>query len=148
MKLVLLRSLHLFMAAVVLFSSMGVGLIEHSCAVRGKRVYSVYSAGKTGCSVCPTKHMAAQSAASLDQTNCCQNSGLYQHIDTNSSLKQLLAKFVRATCEAIGANRVAFIATLVGGLAGYVDGQAVGGYEPPPLPAGRMRLVFIQSFLI
>jgi hypothetical protein len=86
MKSVLFRLLNVSMALMVLLSSMGFGLIEHTCAVRGKRVYSVYESGKTGCHTCLVTHKVARTSASVDRTDCCQNTARYQHVDTNSSL--------------------------------------------------------------
>jgi hypothetical protein len=148
MYLALIRFVHLFMAAVVLLSSTGIGLVEHTCPVRGKRVFSVYSTEQAGCRVCHLHQQNHREAAAVDRTSCCQTDTTYQHVETGSGLNQLVAKFVKSLVTLPLASMGATLSGLFGGLAGYVDTDTTFTYAAPPLLAGRMLLVIVQSFLI
>ncbi|CCH01829.1 hypothetical protein FAES_3822 [Fibrella aestuarina BUZ 2] len=148
MKLALLRFLHLFMAVVVLLSSMGFGLVEHACQVRGKRVYSVYTKAEPGCGLCSVRATHNVPTTSVQATDCCQDSTRYNNVDTSSSLSQLLAKFIKAVTEPMGAGMTALFMALFDGFFAQLAARAVVGYESPPPLWGRALLTFVQAFLI
>lgn len=148
MKLALLRFLHLFMAVVVLLSSMGFGLVEHACQLRGKRVYSVYSETKSGCGLCATRADRQPSAPSVQATDCCQDSARFSKVDTSSSLSQLLAKFIKTVANVMGGGVAALFTALFEGFLSRLSVSAVVAYEPPPPLSGRALLTFVQTFLI
>ena len=153
MKLALVRFIHLFMALIVLLSSTGFGLVEHSCQLRGKRVYSVHQTESAG------KRCEVQSAAccqnsdkvghsSFSQTDCCKDETRYSRVDTSSSLSQQLTKCVKAVGESCGAGVVAVSVTLLPQPFFQRDNVPVVDYSSPPPPFGRHLLAFVQSFLI
>lgn len=146
MNAALLRFLHLFMAVVVLLSSMGFGLVEHSCQLRGKRVYSVYNA-QPGCQLCKTRPATESRTPAVKHTDCCKDDARYSNVETASSLSQLLAKFVKTIAEPLGAA-VALLVAFVDGLHGRATSVAVAHYASPPPLAGRALLAFVQTYLL
>lgn len=148
MKLALLRFLHLFMAVVVLLSSMGFGLVEHACQLRGKRVYSVYTQTESGCGLCAVRASHNVPTTSIQATDCCQDNIRYDKVDTGSSLSQLLAKFIKAVAEPMGAGMAALFMALFDGFFTRLTSVAVVEYESPPPLGGRALLTFVQTFLI
>lgn len=148
MKLALLRFLHLFMAVVVLLSSMGFGLVEHACQLRGKRVYSVYTQTESGCGLCAIRATHNVPSPSVQPTDCCQDSTRYDKVDTGSSLSQLLTKFIKTLAEPMGTGLTAFFLALFEGFLTRLAHIAVFTYESPPPLSGRALLTFVQTFLI
>ena len=147
MKTPLLRFLHVFMAVVVLLSSMGFGLVEHSCQLRGKRIYSVYNA-QPGCPFCKAKANAGTEMPTVTRTDCCKDKARYSKVDTASSLSQLLAKFIKHLTEAVGAGAAAVFVALFNGLFGPAAHVPVAEYVSPPPLSGRTLLAFVQTLLI
>lgn len=147
MKTALLRFLHLFMAVIVLLSSMGFGLVEHSCQVQGKRVYSIYRA-KPGCQLCKAQTSAATKTPTIRRTDCCKDEARYSRVEATSSLSQLLAKFIKSLSETVGAGVAAVSAVLYGNLLGFLTHIPAVYYESPPPLAGRALLAFVQTYLI
>ena len=151
MKLALIRFLHLFMAVVVLLSSMGFGLVEHSCQLRGKRVYSIHEDTHTqpGCQHCQVRTQSTdQMATAVDRTDCCQDKTRYDKVETTSSLSHQLVKFIKAVSDRFGAGQAAVWVYLL--TWSFVDqtNVPVADYASPPPLAGRHLLTFVQSFLI
>lgn len=146
MKTALLRFLHLFMAVVVLLSSMGFGLVEHSCQLRGKRVYSVYDA-QPGCRLCKAKATAAKTPA-IKRTDCCKDEARYSKVDTASSLSQLLAKFIKTLAAGANTGVAAVFVAIFAGLFSLSASESAGHYESPPPLSGRALLAFVQTYLI
>jgi hypothetical protein len=146
MKVALIRFLHLFMAVVVLLSSMGFGLVEHSCQLRGKRVYSIHDT-KPGCKLCQVRAESTEQGASINRTDCCKDETRYSKVDTTSSLNHLLAKFIKAIGERFRAGEVAVFMAL-GNWSFVQQHLPITDYASPPPLAGRPLLAFVQSFLI
>lgn len=147
MKSVLIRLLHLFMAVLVLFSSMGFGLVEHSCQLRGKRMYSVHDT-RPDCRLCAVHTAAPDPSPTLDRTDCCKDQTRYSKVDTTSSLSHQLTKFIKVVSDRFGAGTAALLLVLVAW--SFIDQTyvAVAAYASPPPLSGRHLLVFVQSFLI
>ncbi|RYF71788.1 MAG: hypothetical protein EOO39_13325 [Cytophagaceae bacterium] len=147
MKLALIRFLHLFMAVVVLLSSMGFGLVEHSCQLRGKRIYSIHDS-KPGCKLCQVRSATAKQAPSINRTDCCKDETRYSRVDTTSSLNHLLVKFVKVISDRFGTGTASVLLTLLQWSFGQQTNVPVADYASPPPLSGRYLLAFVQSFLI
>ena len=148
MKLALIRFLHLFMAVAVLLSSMGFGLVEHSCQLRGKRVYSVHDDTKSGCTLCQAPTGAPEQRPAVNRTDCCKDETRYSKVDTTSSLSHQLTKFVKVISDRFGAGTVALLVALFNWTSVQQTYVSLADYASPPPPAGRQLLAFVQSFLI
>ncbi len=148
MKLALIRFLHLFMAVVVLLSSTGFGLVEHSCQLRGKRVYSVHDDKKPGCNLCRVRTEAPEQTPTVNRTDCCKDETRYTKVDTTSSLSHQLTKFVKVVSDRFGAGTVAVLVALFNWTFVQQTHIPLADYASPPPPAGRHLLVFVQAFLI
>ncbi|MEZ0539586.1 HYC_CC_PP family protein [Fibrella arboris] len=147
MKHALLRFLHLFMAVVVLLSSMGFGLVEHSCQLRGKRVYSIHDT-KPGCKRCQVRSHAPDQTPTVNRTDCCKDETRFAKVDITSSLSHQLVKFVNVISDRFGAGPSAVLLTLLNGPFDQHTNVAVAEYASPPPLSGRLLLTFVQSFLI
>ncbi len=147
MKFALIRFLHLFMAVVVLFSSMGFGLVEHSCQLRGKRVYSVHDT-EPGCKLCQVRTQAPDQAPTVTRTNCCKEESRYSKVDATSSLSHLLIKFTKVIGDHFGAGVASVLAVLMNWSFVQQTHLPIADYASPPPLAGRYLLAFVQSFLI
>ncbi|AQG82323.1 HYC_CC_PP family protein [Spirosoma montaniterrae] len=150
MKRALFQFLNLMMACVVLLSSTGFGLVEHSCQMRGKKktVVVAFSDAKTKPGCAEHSQSAPTNKPAVKKSNCCDEDAYYQNVDVKSSLSQLVAKFVKTVTEAV----VAGVAALLAWVLNWVfDREAAislaGSLSPPPL-SGRDILTLIQSFLI
>ena len=148
MKPALIRFLHLFMAVVVLLSSMGFGLVEHSCQLRGKRIYSINNDTQPGCRVCQVSTQQSDQIAAINRTDCCKDETRYSKVDTTSSLSPLLTKFIKVVSYHFGTGTVAVLAALSNWSFIHQTHVPVAHYASPPPLAGRHLLVFLQSFLI
>ena len=146
MKRALFKILNLLMACIVLFSSTGFGLIEHSCQMRGKKVRMV-SNQQTACKGCPaSSHKNTTDGPVIKKTNCCQEDSRYENVDFTSSLSHLLAKFIKSVTEAIAATVISIIAWLITWIfdreATLTDSLS---HSPPPA-FGRALLAIVQNF--
>ena len=148
MKLALIRFLHLFMAVVVLLSSMGFGLVEHSCQLRGKRVYSIHDDTQSGCNVCQVRTREPDQTPMVNRTDCCKDETRYGKVDTTSSMSHLLTKFIKVIGDRFGAGTAAILVALFHWSFVQQTHQPVTSYASPPPLAGRHLLAFVQSFLI
>ena len=137
------------MACVVLLSTTGFGLVEHTCQMRGKKKTMVvaFSEAKTGpgCESGKTPMPAHQTV--VDKTQCCADNHLYENVDVSSSLSQLAAKFIKTLSESFVAGAAVVVAWLVDWV--FVDESASVSIAPSfPSPSGRDILTFVQSLLI
>jgi hypothetical protein len=148
MKAALLRCFHILMAAIVLTTSMGFGLVEHSCQMRGKRISSVLATDPCpGCT--PEQRVAqAQQNPTVKRTDCCKDESRYEHLTVGASLSQVVAKFLKTVSEAVLAGVSAFIGWLVNLLLPNASADVSLLANPPPARAGRLLLIFIRQFLI
>ena len=149
MKRALFQLINLMMACVVLLSSTGFGLVEHSCQMRGtkKTMVVAFSDAKpqTGCSADGQPMPSGQTL--VKKTDCCQNESSYQNVDSQSSLSQLVAKFVKTVTETVLAGVVAVMAYLVEWIFDR-ESSAISMVESPPSPSGRDILTLVRSLLL
>jgi hypothetical protein len=148
MKRELFRILNIVMAVVVLLSSTGFGLVEHSCQMRGKKISRIGVSEPT-CVGCPSNKTASASIQpSVKKTDCCQDEKRYENVDVTSSLSQLVAKFFKVVTEAVLTAVAMLVTTLVSWL--FSTNASIGTHSSnaPPAAFGRALLAFVQSFLI
>ncbi|MBO0939633.1 hypothetical protein J2I47_23995 [Fibrella sp. HMF5335] len=147
MKVALIRFLHVFMAVVVLLSSMGFGLVDHTCQMRGKRTYLIHEHGKA-CKMCSAHVSEQESGPVVKRSACCQETVRYEKVDVGSSLGHVLIKFVKAVSEVFDASVAAMFTALFGLFFLHPATHYAAAPDPPAPPAGRDLLVLVQSFLI
>lgn len=149
MKRKLFQLFNLLMTCVVLLSSTGFGLVEHSCQMRGKKktIVVAFSDTKTkvGCSIDGQPMVSRQT--SIDKSSCCQDESSYENVDAQSSLSQLVAKFVKTVTEAVLAGTVALMAYLVEQIFDH-ETSSVALVQEPPSPSGRDILVLDSRLLL
>lgn len=146
MKSVLLRFLHLFMAVVVLLSSMGFGLVDHTCQMRGKRTYLIHQHSKA-CKVCPAEAAEQATGPVVKRTACCVEKARYEKVDVGSSLSHGLAN-INTVAEGFGASFAAVFTALFGPFVAHPSALSDAIADPPEPPFGRALLVLVQSFLL
>ncbi len=149
MKRTLFQIVNLLMVCVVLLSSTGFGLVEHSCQMRGKKKTMVMAFSQPqpplGCAAngqpMPPKKTAVQ------KTQCCQDQSSYANVDPQSSLSQFIAKFFKVVTEAVLAGVAAVVACLVEWIFDRESSslQLVGLV---PAPSGRDILTFVCTLLL
>lgn len=149
MKRALFQLFNLLMVCVVLLSSTGFGLVEHSCQMRGKKKTMVVAfsdaKAKSGCAI-DQQSMPAQQTL-VKKTQCCQDDQQYENVDISSSLSQLVAKFVKTITETIAAGIVSVLTWFVQWVfAG--KSSSVSIFPSPPSLSGRDILTLIHSLLI
>jgi type 1 fimbria pilin len=148
MKRTLFRLFNMLMACVVLLSSTGFGLVEHSCQMRGKKKTIVVAFSDVKPQGCATEQqpMPAQKTV-LKKTECCQDDQRYENVDVSSSLTQLVAKFVKTVTETVIAGVITVVAWLFNVLFAEKSASISVSSAPPSL-SGRDLLTFVQSLLI
>jgi hypothetical protein len=149
MKRALFQWFNLLMACVVLLSSTGFGLVEHSCQMRGKKKTMVVAfsdvKSQSGCADHKSTTPANQTV--VKKTECCQDDQQYQNVEASSSLSQLIAKFVKVVAETV----LTAVATLLAWVIDWVftkTSSSVSVFSSPPSLSGRDILTFVQCFLI
>ena len=149
MKRTLFQFLNLMMACVVLLSSTGFGLLEHSCHMRGKKKTMVVAftenKAQTGCA--SDNQPVADNQTSVKKAACCVDEQHYENIDISSSLSQFVAKLVKLLTEAVLTGIVAVFTWLVDWVFAE-DSASVSVISPPPSPSGRAILTLTQRLLI
>lgn len=148
MKRTLSQIVNLLMAFVVLMSSTGFGLVEHSCQMRGKKktVVTAFSDVKTsGCTEDGLPMKTDQTI--VKKTPCCQDEQGFENVETQSSLSQQVAKFVKVITEAV----LTSVTTLLTWIVGWVfdtNTEVSTSFPAPPSPSGRDILTLVRSLLI
>lgn len=149
MKRKLFQLFNLLMTCVVLLSSTGFGLVEHSCQMRGKKKTMVVAFSdhkkKTGCSSDGQSVESRQTT--VDKASCCQDESSYENVDAQSSLSQLVAKFVKAVTETVLAGTVALMAYLVEWIFDR-ESSFIAFAGEPPSPSGRDILALDSRLLL
>lgn len=148
MKRTLFRMLNVIMAVVVLVSSTGFGLIEHSCQMRGKKITKIGTVESTFIGCPPGQKASAPSQPSLKKGDCCQDEHRYENVDISSSLSQLVAKFFKIATEGLITTVEVVVTSLVNWL--FIETVSTVEHSPnaPPPAYGRSLLAVVQSFLI
>jgi len=136
------------MAFVVLLSSTGFGLVEHSCMMRGKSVeLAALKKTTTGCKACkPVSEVRNSSSLQFKKKACCEENHTFQKLEvvtTNSpSAKILKSAPPIDTISGLGISvRASMLPALLPSDFSYF----------PPFSSrfyGRSMLSFVQSFLI
>ncbi len=148
MKRTLFQIVNLLMAFVVLMSSTGFGLVEHSCQMRGKKktVVTAFSVVKpTGCTEDGMPMKADQTV--VKKTPCCEDEQGFENVETQSSLSQYVAKFVKVITEAV----LAGVTTLLTWIVGWIfdtNTEVVALLPAPPSLSGRDILMLVRSLLL
>ncbi|WP_234737034.1 hypothetical protein [Tellurirhabdus bombi] len=147
MKRTLLRILSFVMACIVLITSTGFGFIEHSCLMRGKKMYLAVQ--KDSCKGCPSEkgHSFPIDKPIIKKTDCCQEHQHFKNVNYTSSISHLVAKFIKVVTDMVIDGTVLFAEWLMGILFPLEEPEIVQ-VESPPLPHGRDLLAFVQSFLL
>jgi hypothetical protein len=139
------------MACVILLSSTGFGLVEHTCQMRGKKktMVVVFSDAKSQ-SGCAIHKQSGQSSSRtiIKKSECCQDDQRYENVDVTSSLSQLVAKFVKNITESILAGVTVMLAWIADWVFDRSASVAVNVTNEPPSPSGRDILTRAHSLLI
>jgi hypothetical protein len=143
MKKAIFRIFNVMMAIVVLLSSTGFGLIEHSCTVKGKQT-SLHKIGSACCNKTSQKDSFPQKTT-LKKSKCCTEEEKYENVDYSSSASQGLAKFVQIGLDWTKTLVNSFFRALVEEILNNISSK--NNSSSPPSD-GRTILIFIQSFLI
>ncbi len=137
------------MACIVLLSSTGFGLVEHSCQMRGKKKTMVVAfsevKAKQGCSA--DQQLVSTDEPTVKKMECCQDDQHYENVDISSSLSQLVAKFVKTLTETIFHG----VATVLAWLFNWVfagNSSSVSAFPSPPSLSGRDILTLVRCLLI
>lgn len=148
MKRILHQTLCLLMACIVLITSTGFGLVEHSCMMRGKKVTLAVVAEASHCQGCPDqKQTMTANKPVVKKTACCQDDQRYENVSFTSSISQLLAKFVKSVTDLALSGLQQFFDWLLQVLLPS-ESIALAADSSPPLRSGRTLLAFVQSFLL
>lgn len=147
MKTFLRRALTLFMALVVLTASMGFGVVEHHCIMRGKSLHLValHQEGTRGCQQDSAK-IPFSDKASFQKQNCCDDQQSYENVDVSSSVTQLVAKFLQIVSDAVIGALTAVFKAIIALFVQSPDSSKVHSFSS--FFHGRSLLSFVQSFLI
>lgn len=149
MKRALFKWVNLLMACIVLLSSTGFGLVEHTCQMRGKKKTMVvaFSDAKTqpGCS--SDRQSVPTDQTVLSETQCCQDDQQYENITVSSSLSQFVAKFVKSIAETVIHGVVAVMTWLIQ-LIFAEKSSTLSAIEVPPSLSGRDIITLVRSLLI
>lgn len=99
MRPLVLKSFAVLMSLLVLLSSTGIGLREHSCQVRGKSVSLSTFGGAKGCKACKVKHTHRVSSFSgtqsyLDKTPCCKEKTTFERVEVVNTVVSAEAVFL------------------------------------------------------
>ncbi|GAB3696472.1 hypothetical protein GCM10027592_19580 [Spirosoma flavus] len=149
MKRILFQVFNVVMAVVVLLSSTGFGLVEHSCQMRGKKKTMVvaFSDVKPPKSCTTHKKTPPTDQTRIERDKCCQDSQYYENVDVSSSLSQLAAKCIKAISQPIDTIAVTLLAWLTDWI--YTETSASTPIFSPPLSlSGRDILKLAQCLLI
>ncbi|WP_421830005.1 hypothetical protein [Larkinella sp.] len=155
MKRTIFQLFNLLMTCIVLLSSTGFGLIEHTCRMRGKKVSLAMTQSASANRSCPVHRQKAVSPSDqsyqtpiLQRTDCCQEEQRYENVDFSSSITQLVAKFVKSMADTVLAGVTALVTWLFTSLAVADTASTLAVFDSPPLQYGRGLLSFVQSFLL
>jgi hypothetical protein len=146
----LYRMFAIVMALVVLLSSTGFGLVEHSCMMRGKSVELISLGEAQGCQMCVKKTAIAPqklTTSVFKKKACCEEDQKHQKIEVVSSLSQASAKVLKAKDLPAG------VAIQLSFLLAQLEPDATSASSSAFLSFsfrfyGRSLLSFVQSFLI
>ena len=153
MKRAFFKYFNLLMACIVLLSSTGFGLIEHTCLMRGKKVsMAMNRQAQQNCQIHGKSEVSITSQSSagpiIKKADCCQEEQWYENVEFSSSITQLVAKFIKSMTNLVLTGVATFIGWLLNELFSVDTSLLTTGIDSPPLPYGRSLLSFVQSFLL
>ena len=150
MKRALFQFFNLLMACIVLLSSTGFGLVEHSCQMRGKKKTMIvaFRDVKSQATCAADGTPMPTNEPTIKKTECCQDDQRYENVDTNSSLTQLVAKFVKTVTEAVLASVTTLLAWVVEWIFDRETRLSLPAFSSPPSLSGRDILTLVRSLLI
>ncbi len=148
MKRTLFQLFNLLMTCVVLLSSTGFGLVEHSCQMRGKKKTMVVAFSDVKSTACTTsKQPMPDQQTVLKKTDCCQDDQRYENVDISSSLSQFVAKLVKHVTEAVITGVVSVMAWLIEVVFSEKT-TSVSAFASPPSLSGRDIITLVRSLLL
>lgn len=150
MKRVLLRGFHVLMACVVLLSSTGFGLVEHTCQMRGTRktVVVAFTGARTAPACTADAQPIAPNQSVIKKADCCQDNAHYENVDTGSSLSQQIAKLIKAVTETVVAGVITVLAWLADWIFDRGASSSIAASPPALSLSGRAILTLVQRLLI
>lgn len=150
MKRALFQLFNVLMACVVLLSSTGFGLVEHTCQMRGKKKTLIVAFSKqTPAKSCASDAQTSQTEQTMvKKTDCCDDDLSYDNVEASSSLSQLIAHFVKVVAEAVVTGAVAFVRYLLSWLFDRQNALVSVFQSPPFALSGRDIITFVQTLLI
>jgi hypothetical protein len=146
MKSFFLKALSVFLTVVVLLTSTGFGLIEHSCSIRGKKTTLIHK--KQSC--CVIKHSkskgnSGQKELTFNKKACCNDEEKYENIEYSSSISQLVAKFIKTFADTVYSTAIYLFKLLV---KSFLSATSALFDTSAHLLSGRDIIVMLQKFLI
>lgn len=148
MKRNLFQLFNILMACVVLLSSTGFGLVEHSCQMRGKKKTVVVAFSESKSTTCDTgKQGEPAHQTVVKKTECCQDEQHFENVDISSSLSQFVAKFVKIVTEAVLTSVVAVMTWIIDVVFTHKT-TSVSAFAAPPSLSGRDIITLVRSLLL
>jgi hypothetical protein len=144
MKIFMLKAFHIFMAIVVIVSSTGFGLVEHSCTLKGKS--TAFHKSATGCCAKHAPKSPVKNQAQVKKTACCSENEKYENIEYSSSASQIIAKFIQKTFDTFQSFVNDFITAIFKTLT--KSRLTFNNHPPSHAYSGQEIRIFQQSFLI
>lgn len=149
MKRALFQFFNLLMACLVLLSSTGFGLVEHSCQMRGKKKTMVVAfsdaRSQPGCAT--AKQPMPTKEPSVKKSECCQDDQQYENVEATSSLSQLVAKFVKVVTETVLAGVTSLLAWFIEWIFDR-ESTSIAAFPAPLSLSGRDILTLVHTLLI
>jgi hypothetical protein len=144
MKKAFSRIFNVFLAVVVLLSSTGFGLVEHSCTVKGKQT-SLHKSKNACCANNPHQQQNQQKST-IKKAKCCSEREKYENVDYSSSASQIVAKFTQKSIDWLKVTVVSFVRTIIETILQVITSSTHSSSKS--LSTGRDILSFVQSYLI
>jgi hypothetical protein len=132
------------MAALILVSSMGVGLIKHHCKLRGSSVH-VALFEPENCHSCHKKNSPKHSAdqTAFDRAGCCNDVSILQIIDVSYLHKTTPSESFVVENNISQTPNFDFLSIIASESMAFLQTSSLYSFF-----YGRRLLAFIQSFLI
>ena len=143
MKKAIFRIFNVMMAAVVLLSSTGFGLVEHSCTVKGKQ--TSLNKSRSACCNKTSQKSSFPQKTTLKKSKCCTEEGKYENVDYSSSASQSVAKFVQLGLDWAKTSVNSFTKSILEEILDNISSKKSSSFPPSD---GRTILILIQLFLI
>jgi hypothetical protein len=130
----------ILLSGLILFTSTGFGLIEHSCSMRGKKTYSFVS--KDMCKVCYKKNKSSKGKTTIAKSKCCDEKRVENQENISKSIVNLTGKLLKSSAQLV-AN--AFVWVFTTAFEAFVNITQAQKDEPNSL-FGKNLLIFINTF--